>query len=296
MVTAGQSYQAVYRSVVQALVAAGCPDPAFDAAQLCLFVTGVNPMLTGSLLLSQAHAAQLTALANRRASREPLQYILGRWSFLNFEVAVGPGVLCPRADTELVTEFAAQALQGMQLATPQVLELCGGTGCIGLGIKMFYPNAQITVLEKSKQALAYLHKNAQEALRTQLPEVSPPYVRVVEGDLFDYHATLPAASVDLLVSNPPYLTQAEMQTLQPEVANEPAMALQAGQDGLVFYRAISKEYQRVVKPSGQLVLEIGYTQAQAVTDILIADGWCDVICKQDYSKNDRCILARRRGK
>ncbi len=308
--------------VVQAaLEAAHCPDADFDAAELCRFVTGCNARFAPfARVLSEAEAVHLAACTTRRAAREPLQYICGRWPFLNFEVVVGQGVLCPRADTEIVTELAAQCLK--ENPAPKVLELCGGSGCIGLGIKMFCPSASVTVLEKSPDALPYLRENANHALDEIAAQqravasvtvqanasahvatrkldacgkslLTSPYINVVEGDLFAYHTTLPDASFDLLVSNPPYLTAAEMQQLQPEVLHEPAMALVAGQDGLDFYRAIATDYKRVVKPGGCLALEIGYQQAKEVTALLADAGWVQITCQKDYGNNDRCILAHR---
>ncbi len=298
MVSAGQSLRDACTVVRQLLEAAECPDAAFDAVDLILLATGEDAR-TAPLerLLSEAEAAHLRTVAARRAKREPLQYIWGRWPFLNFELAVGEGVLCPRADTEIVVEYAAACLrqlqQEAQVSNPSVLELCGGSGCIGLGLKMFCPRATVIVLEKSDLALPYLRQNAAGALREVLPDCPSPYLQVVEGDLFAYHASLPAEAFDLLISNPPYLTEAEMTMLQPEVAQEPAMALVAGADGLAFYRAIAEDYKRVVKPGGYLVLEIGCAQAADVTALLAAQGWAEIICKQDNGKNDRCIMSRR---
>lgn len=313
MVSAGDTLRAACARVERALAAADCPDAAFDAADLCLLVTGMQPRTApAQRCLSAAEAQQLNAVAARRANREPLQYIWGHWPFLNFALAVGEGVLCPRADTEIVTELAAQCLcphagnpvsaaqmplvagaAPVQVDVPTVLELCGGSGCIGLGIKMFCPSAQVTILEKSPLALPYLRQNAAHALADLLPHHPAPYVQVVEGDLFDYHTTLPDAAFDLLVSNPPYLTELEMTQLQPEVAQEPAMALVAGADGLDFYRAIAADYKRVVKQGGYLALEIGCTQAAAVTALLAAAGWANITCHKDYGHNDRCIIAQR---
>ena len=216
--------------------------------------TGRDPRLS-ERVLTEEQAARLETLCQRRESREPLQYLCGRWPFLDFELAVGPGVLCPRADTEVVAEAAAQTLAGC--AAPKVLDLCAGTGCLGLGIKRLCPTASVTCVEKSPEALHYLVCNVRTALRS-LPQGStedvleedeptlgsgllgiaalPPAAQAVEGDLFDYWRGLPEGGLDLIVSNPPYLTASEMEDLQPEVAKEPAMALAAGEDGLDFYR------------------------------------------------------------
>ena len=192
-------------------------------------------------------------------------------------------MLCPRADTEVVAETAAGLLK--EVPHPKVLDLCAGTGCLGLGVKRFCPDAAVTSLEKSPDALVYLKRNA------RLPgglEITP-----VEGDLFTYWQTLPEGQLDLIVSNPPYLTSAEMGALQPEVAQEPAMALEAGEDGLVFYRAIAEHYQKALRSGGALALEIGWQQREAVTALLAANGWTDIVCRKDFGGNDRCVMARK---
>ena len=283
MVNVGMQPREALREVEARLTAAGCPDADFDAGELFRLVTGQDARLADRPLTAE-QAAKLEAMTARRATREPLQYLCGSWPFLDFELAVGPGVLCPRADTEVVAEAAAQMLAGVQ--APKVLDLCAGTGCLGLGVKRFCPGADVTCVEKSPEAFRYLKKNAASALKQGT-------ARAVEGDLFTYWQGLPEGELDLIVSNPPYLTAAEMRQLQPEVAREPAMALEAGEDGLVFYRALAEHYQNALRPGGSLVLEIGWQQREAVTALLAANGWVDIACRKDYGGNDRCILARR---
>lgn len=311
MVTGGLTPRAAVALVQQRLAAAGCPDADFDARELFRLATGRDPRLS-ERVLTEEQAARLETLCQRRELREPLQYLCGRWPFLDFELAVGPGVLCPRADTEVVAEAAAQTLAGC--AAPKVLDLCAGTGCLGLGIKRLCPTASVTCVEKSPEALHYLVCNVRTALRS-LPQGStedvleedeptlgsgllgiaalPPAAQAVEGDLFDYWRSLPEGGLDLIVSNPPYLTASEMEDLQPEVAKEPAMALAAGEDGLDFYRALARHYQTPLRPGGTLALEIGWQQREAVCALLQAEGWTQIRCIQDLGGNDRCILAQR---
>lgn len=218
MVTGGLTPRAAVALVQQRLAAAGCPDADFDARELFRLATGRDPRLS-ERILTEEQAARLETLCQRRESREPLQYLCGRWPFLDFELAVGPGVLCPRADTEVVAEAAAQTLAGC--AAPKVLDLCAGTGCLGLGIKRLCPTASVTCVEKSPEALHYLVCNVRTALRS-LPQGStedvleedeptlgsgllgiaalPPAAQAVEGDLFDYWRGLPEGGLDLIVS------------------------------------------------------------------------------------------------
>lgn len=281
----GLAPRAALRAVREALEQADVPDAAFDARELYRLAVGKDPRLDISPLTA-AEAAALAALTARRAGREPLQYIAGQWDFLDFTLAVGPGVLCPRADTEVVCEAAVELLQASGNPTPAVLDLCAGTGCLGLGIKRFVPGARVTCWEKSPEALAYLRRNARQAL----PGAE---VAVREGDVLTDWQTLPPESADLIVSNPPYLTGAEMQALMPETAREPAMALDGGADGLVFYRCLTGPWKQILRPGGWLVLEIGYEQREAVLALGADNGWVNGSCRQDYGGNDRAVLLQK---
>lgn len=281
----GLAPRAALRAVREALEQADVPDAAFDARELYRLAVGKDPRLDISPLTA-AEAAALAALTARRAGREPLQYIAGQWDFLDFTLAVGPGVLCPRADTEVVCEAAVELLQASGNPTPAVLDLCAGTGCLGLGIKRFVPSARVTCWEKSPEALAYLRRNACGALKGA-------EVAVREGDVLTDWQTLPPESADLIVSNPPYLTGAEMQALMPETAREPAMALDGGADGLVFYRCLTGPWKQVLRPGGWLVLEIGYEQREAVLALGADNGWINGSCRQDYGGNDRAVLLQK---
>ena len=260
------------------LTAAGVPDARFDAAELYRLATGRDPRLDDGP--SAAEAARLSALAERRAAREPLQYILGEWDFMDFTLKVGPGVLCPRADSEIVCESALALLQGRE--RPVVYDLCAGTGCLGLGIARHSPGALVTCVEKSPEAWHYLTANTAQT-----------GVRTVQADVFTYYKTLPAEGADLIISNPPYLTGAEMRALMPETAQEPAMALDGGADGLDFYRLLTEKYRDAVRPGGWLVLEIGYAQGPAVLALGAACGWVNASCRKDYGSNDRAVLLQK---
>ncbi len=269
---------AAFQKLCAKLTAAGVPDARFDAAELYRLATGRDPRLDDGP--SAAEAARLSALAERRAAREPLQYILGEWDFMDFTLKVGPGVLCPRADSEIVCESALALLQGRE--RPVVYDLCAGTGCLGLGIARHSPGALVTCVEKSPEAWHYLTANTAQT-----------GVRTVQADVFTYYKTLPAEGADLIISNPPYLTGAEMRTLMPETAQEPAMALDGGADGLDFYRLLTEKYRDAVRPGGWLVLEIGYAQGPAVLALGAACGWVNTSCRKDYGGNDRAVLLQK---
>lgn len=276
--------RAALRGTLGALQAAGCPDADYDAARLVQHVlrTDVDLRLLDAPLTPEQEE-QLAALTARRVAREPLQYILGEWGFLGLTLTVGPGVLCPRPDSEVVCQTAIELLAGVR--DPLVADLCAGSGCLGLGIQKFRPDARVTCVEKYADAFAYLQANTK----------GTP-VRAVRADVLTWHAEQPENRFDLLISNPPYLTAAEMGRLMPETAREPAQALDGGADGLDFYRALLRDYRRVLRPGGWLVLEIGAAQGPAVLALARQNGWTNTACKPDYAGHDRVIICQKAAK
>lgn len=267
---------------------AGIEDAAFDAACLMELTAGTNwRWMDGDL--TEAQQKTLEELVEQRAEHVPLQYLAGRWPFLDFELTVGPGVLIPRADTELLCETGAQLAAG--LAAPRVLDLCAGSGCVGLGLKRLVPAAQVTCLEKSPEAFAYLTRNAAEALPGASRE--RPAVNTVLVDVFCYQESLAAESLDLILSNPPYVTAEEMKQLAPELAFEPAMALEAEHEGLCFYEHIAPAYFAALRPGGWLAVEIGCAQGRAVQAIFAAAGYQNIALRQDLGANDRVVLGQK---
>lgn len=226
-----------YQSLCARLMMAGVPDARFDAVQLYKFVTGRDPRLDNGPTPDEA--SSLRVLGERRAAREPLQYLLGEWDFMGFTLKVGRGVLCPRADSEVVCEAAIELLKDAE--APVVYDLCAGTGCLGLGIARHLPGAAVTCVEKSADAWPYLTAN-----------VAGTGVQAVQDDILTYYNRLPSGGADLIISNPPYLTAEEMAHLMPETAKEPAMALDGGADGLDFYRLLTAHYRDALRPGGWL--------------------------------------------
>ena len=277
-----------FRGVRDLLLQAGVPDAAFDAGVVMELAAGRDwrwreEPLTGG------EQARLSELAQRRAAREPLQYLAGRWPFLDFELQVGPGVLVPRADTELLCETGARLLAGKP--EPAVLDLCAGSGCVGLGLKRLVPGARVTALEKSPEAFHWLQKNAASALPGS--STGAPALRAVQGDVFGFAAQLAPGGLDLILANPPYVTEAELALLAPELSFEPREALYAPGEGLAFYRHIAPAYQPALAPGGWLAFEIGWQQGAAVQQLLLAAGYQNVKCRQDLSGNDRVVLGQK---
>lgn len=245
----------------------------YEARWLCDAVCGRAAALTDE------QYQKLLALARRRAEHYPLQYLLGEWDFMDFALRVGEGVLIPRPDTECVCEAAARKIADMP--APRVADLCSGSGAVGIAVKRLVPGAQVTCVELSEQALAYLRRNAQ------------PYAQVQQADVFAWQNTQPDESWDLFVSNPPYLAAAEMDGLQPEVRCEPRMALLAEQNGLAFYAHFARCYRSKLAHGGWFVAEIGYKQAQSVHELFEQNNWSNIEILQDYAGNDRVICAQK---
>ena len=201
---------------------------------------------------------------------------------------MGEGVLIPRQDSEAICLKAIDLLKGR--AAPAVLDLCAGSGCLGLAVKSRCPAARVTAVEKSAEALPWLQKNAAEALPGF--DAAHPALNVQQGDVFQWNKGQAEGQFDLILANPPYLTAEEMRTLQPEVEFEPAMALDGGEDGLDFYRHIAKAYRPLTKPGGWLVMEFGWQQWEPVKALLEAAGWQDVQRILDAEGRDRGAAAR----
>ncbi len=233
---------------------------------------------------SQEVCDAMESAVARVMSGEPLAYVLGEWSFYGMNLYVDKNVLIPRDDTCAVTQLAIK--RGLFLEQdPRILDLCTGSGCIGLAIANRVKDARITLADVSKDALAVAKKNI---VRHKLSG----RVSCVQAD-----ALQPASSFlgkfDMIVSNPPYVTAKEMQELPASVKDhEPHLALFGGEDGLDFYRAIVSNFTDALKPGGFLCLEFGMGQGDAVCEILTNKGYTILERVQDYNERERAVLAQ----
>lgn len=193
---------------------------------------------------------------------------------------MGPGVLIPRQDTETLVDAALQALKKMEVPNPQVLDLCSGSGCIAIAIKHQYPAAQVTAQEFSPKAYSYLTQN----IALNGLEITPHL-----SDLREYtHPVL----ADLVVSNPPYIPKSQFRELQVEVGFEPLAALDGGEDGLAYFRAIARRYKEQLSPGGVLMLEIGMGQEEAVAAILSENNFKNTVFHKDLNGIVRVVESR----
>lgn len=243
-------------------------------------VSKENRLLHPDRQLSLEQVQQMRGLLSRREAGEPLQYLLGWWEFYGRRFQVGPGVLIPRPDTERLVELALEALEGVP--SPQVADLCAGSGCIGLTVACERPDAQVFLLELSGPAAEYCKKNR---------EIWAPRCTLFLTDVLKGPPLL--GRLDAVISNPPYIPSADLPALQREVRHEPSMALDGAADGLRFYREIPPLWKDALKPGGLLAFEIGFDQAAPVCTLLKVAGFEKIRVERDYGGNDRVVLAQK---
>ena len=246
----------------QRLQAAGCPDAAVDAAWLLedgLGLSRIEARLQRARALTAAEAERLEAMLARRAAGEPVQYVTGRADFMGYTFYVDSRVLIPRADTENLVEFAAECLRARYAEARRplaVLDVCTGSGAIGLSLAKLCPFVRVTLADLSADALAVAARSA-AALGAD--------AALVQGDLF---APVAGHAFDMIACNPPYIPRGDLDGLQREVRREPRLALDGGTDGLDFYRRIAAEADALLAPGGSIVLEVGIHQADMVRQML----------------------------
>jgi release factor glutamine methyltransferase len=236
-------------------------------------------------VLTAAETDGLRELIKRRGNREPLQHLTGSTSFCGCEIAVSPAALVPRPETELLAELGWKFFQGRAGVPATALDFGTGTGCIAIALAANCPALKITALDISPEALALARQNA-EANRVA------GRIEFLLGDGFAALAN--PVQFDLIISNPPYIAGAEIETLQPEVRDhDPRLALDGGADGLDFYRRLAREAAPFLKPDGKLMAEFGDGQAGAIQEIFEAEKWVVEAVHQDYSQRARILAAGR---
>lgn len=247
----------------------------FELLSYCASVSRTD-VLCDTICLNEQQTNRYLSCLDRRKNGEPLQYIIGEWSFFNRDFSVGKGVLIPRADTETLVEAAILCAKQYQMKN--AADLCAGSGCIGVSLSC---ELQIPVdcYEKSEEAFSYLQKNIQK---------NRANCHAVLWDVCA-HST---GMYDMIVSNPPYLTKSDMQTLQREVSFEPEMALYGEEDGLFFYRTITEKWKSHLVPGGWLFYEIGMGQHDAVAQILSDHGFTDICTQKDLCGIIRVVFGR----
>lgn len=220
----------------------------------------------------------------RRLKGEPVAYITGSWQFYGIDLVVTPDVLIPRMDTEVLVDAVKEILTGNKMDA-RVLDLCCGSGCITCAIAKELPATRLVAVDLSASALEVCrrnvtdHKLGSRVLCMQADATSSP--------------PLGLGNFDLIVSNPPYISSGEIQSLDRSVRDyEPIWALDGGEDGLRFYKAIIKYWKSIIRPGGYLVFEVGEGQAQDVCDMLMSAGFSRTAKRKDTQGTDRVVIGK----
>ncbi|RRQ20446.1 peptide chain release factor N(5)-glutamine methyltransferase [Guyparkeria sp. SCN-R1] len=259
----------------------------FEARLLAGFVTGLDTtalMLQGDRPTEAGVRDRLEALCERRAAGEPVAYLVGERGFWQYRFRAAPGVLIPRPDTEILVEWALELLPRSSPA--RVLDLGTGSGAIALSIAAERPDAEVHAVDRSEVAIRLTARN-REFLAEQ---GAPVKVRLWQGDWLE--AVAPA-SVDLIVSNPPYIAADDPHLAEGDVRHEPVEALVADEEGLADYRRIIIQARPVLRSGGWVLLEHGFEQAQAVSGLLEQAGFDAVDTRRDVAGHPRVTAGRR---
>lgn len=255
-----------------------------DAELIVAFVLGISRgELQAKAIMGESisDSAEIEGLFARRAAREPLQHLTGEAYFRNLTLKVGKGVFVPRPETELLASLAIDAAKAFE--NPTVIDLCAGSGAVGIAIATELPSAKVFAVEKSEDAFKYATENYKNLA---------PNATVILGDATDAFQEL-NGKVQVLVSNPPYIPSA-MVPIYPEVAlHDPALALYSGDDGLDLIRAISKRGLELLVPGGTIAMEHADMQSDAVVQLLLDDGWREVFDHKDFNGRPRAVTAKK---
>ena len=253
--------------------------------------------------LTDPETSAFRELVKRRSQREPLQHILGSTSFCGFEIAVNRSVLVPRPETEILAEAGWTFLSALNPQLSTALDFGTGSGCIAIALAAKCQNAKILALDVSPEALETARQNAarnnvvdriefiqdNSFAALQNFELRRQVNALEDGDMSSHSKPI----FDLIISNPPYIPSAEIETLQPEVRDfDPRGALDGGPDGLDFYRRFASDAAAFLKPGGKIMLEFGDGQADAIRKIFGAQNWIVEAIREDYNHRPRILIAR----
>ncbi len=272
------------------LVSHGVPNARRNAEWMLCYSLGWNMLdvyVRSTATMEDDRAHRYWEFVERRASREPLQYILQGTEFMSLPFEVRRGVFVPRPETELLVESAEARLRTRPLHEPlRVLDLCSGSGIVGVSLACRVPNLDVVAVDVSSEAVALTAANA---ARNGVAD----RVRVVEADAFDFLERTDDRFA-AVVCNPPYIATAELMSLPREVReHEPMRALDGGKDGLEFYRRVAPLLARGLLTDGFVVFEIGESQGRAVSARLRDAGFSAVDVAKDYAGCDRVVVGAR---
>ena len=271
------TYQELLKSGENELVSSNISDAELDAWYLLEYLTGMSRakfFLDRDMEVSDEIKDRYLSLIHMRKEHIPLQHITGTQEFMGFDFFVNENVLVPRQDTECLVENVLPFAHGKK-----ILDMCTGSGCIIISLKKLEETAECTGADISKKALEVAQKNAAS---------NEAEVYFKESDMFEKIN----GKYDIIVSNPPYIRPDVIKTLEPEVReHDPMLALDGGEDGLMFYRILAKEGKKHLAGPGMMFMEIGNDQGRAVKEIFENEGFKEVVVKKDLCENDRVVMA-----
>ena len=278
------TYSNLYLDIRAQLRKAGVEAATLEARELVCFGTGkTKEELTrdGSLYASPETEKRVRELMERHLAGEPVAYLIGEWEFYGLPLDISPDVLIPRPDTEVLVE---QALAYLQTAGEcRVLDLCAGSGCIGLALAAHAPTVRVVLGEYSDAALKICRQNIRRnGLSGRVVPIQVDALARPERALGEFQC---------IVSNPPYIPRADIKTLDGSVKDyEPHMALDGGEDGLDFYRSIVEKWKDALIPGGRLYFEVGIGQADDVLRIMRKEGFGDIQIVRDLAGIPRVVF------
>ena len=277
------TYNNLYMNIRQELHRSGIDAATLEARELVAFAAGKTrqELLRDSrLYVPQDVEERARALMRRHLAGEPLAYLIGEWSFCGMDLDVNESVLIPRTDTEVLAEQAIGFVK--TLDEPRVLDLCAGSGCVGLAVAKFCPGSHVVLGELMEDALRVCRQNIRRCGLTA--QVMPWQVNALDGPPPRF------GEFDCIVSNPPYIPDGDIAGLDVSVRDyEPMTALKGGDDGLDFYRAISDKWRTTLHPGSRLYFEVGIGQADDVLRIMRAQGFGDIEVVPDTAGIPRVV-------
>ena len=282
-----QTYNDIYIAARRRLKEAGIEAYSLEARLILATAANKTPEAFYrdiQLYTSEAYAQRAEALLARRLAGEPVAYLTGSWEFYGIPLTITRDVLIPRIDSEVVVDLAVALLRGR--GQPRVLDLCCGSGCIGLAIAAQIPDCRVVCVDNSDKALAVARKNA-------IAAHVGSRASCVAGDALEEPPVM-LGTFDLLVCNPPYIPHAELDRLDPSVRDyEPRAALDGGEDGLLFYREMPGKWKKLLAAGGQMVLECGFGQSEAVRALVESAGFRHLRTVQDTGGVERALAFTR---
>lgn len=273
----------LYMQVRRIFKAGGVSSPYLEARELCAYAAGAdrrNTVKWAFFYIDERTAARALVLAQRRLDGEPLAYLIGEWDFYGLTFRITADCLIPRSDTECLCDAAVS--RAKQIVNPRVLDLCCGSGCIGVALAKAVDDARVLLADISDNCLALAEENAKSNLVSERAHVvKADALKEPEEKLGQFH---------IIVSNPPYIPSGDISGLDKSVrAFEPMLALDGGMDGLSFYRAIAAKWRDALLPGGMLLLECGRGQDADVMALLERAGFDAVSTVEDLSGVNRIV-------